>query len=80
MIYGIYSVRDDRANVYNQPFMEINDMVAMRNFDVTFHATFDHLSLYSGDLKLVRIGSFDTETGVVSSEPHTVIKSNLPEV
>lgn len=65
MIYGLYSIRDTKTG-FMTPVMEANDEAAIRNF---FHAVQNSdgiLYSFSQDFTLFKIGSFDSESGVLA--------------
>lgn len=65
MILGVYAIQD-RLSGYLQPTFEINDAVALRNFE---HAVLEGGSLldsHASDYQLCRIGSYDDQTGVLT--------------
>lgn len=66
MIYGIYSIRDFKTG-FLSPTVDVNDFAAVRNFE---HAVLNsEQSLFFShpeDYALYRIGSIDTDTGVIT--------------
>lgn len=67
MIYPVYAIRDAKVG-FMSPTVDQNDASAARNFE---HAVMNSASLmnsHPGDYALYRIGSFDTETGVIKKE------------
>lgn len=62
MILGVYSLRDSLSG-FLQPTFETNDQVAYRNFE---HAVLEGgslLSSHAADYTLLKIGTFDSESG-----------------
>lgn len=67
MIYNVYCIRDLKVG-YMQPSLDINDSAATRNFKLGL-ATVSPESVMGfapEDFDLYRIGTFDTEKGVIS--------------
>lgn len=67
MIYPVYAIRDAKVG-FMSPTVDQNDASAARNFE---HAVMNSASLmnsHPGDYALYRIGSFDTESGVIEKE------------
>lgn len=65
MIYGVYVIRDIKSG-YLAPTIDINDATAIRNFE---HAVLAKETLYythAEDYCLVKIGTYDSDVGVVS--------------
>lgn len=66
MKYGLYSIRDVKTG-FMTPVIETNDETAKRNF---VHAVINSdgvLASYCQDFSLYHIGSFDSDSGLVSS-------------
>lgn len=57
----IYSVRDVKADIFNRPFYENNDAMAMRTLHQSSIGTL--LEKYPEDFLLYKIGVFDDATG-----------------
>ncbi|WGL31280.1 nonstructural protein [Dipodfec virus UOA04_Rod_850] len=77
MILGVYSLRDSLAG-YLQPTFESNDQVAYRNFEHAILEGGSLLSSHAADFTLLKIGTFNTETGQLLSldPPETVVNGN----
>lgn len=74
MIYSLYSIFDSVAGAYMQPYLAVNDNVAIRNFAANFAKEGDIMSLNAADFRLVKVGSFDPTNGVIEPcEPILVI-------
>lgn len=70
MVYGVYSVLDVNMG-YSVPAIQENDAVAMRLFE---NGCIDKHSIWythSSDFCLMRIGTFDTNTGELVAESPT---------
>lgn len=76
MIYGVYSIRD-KLTGYLQPAFEVNDPSAMRNFESGILAVQRGNLLHShpGDYDLFKVGTFDTDTGLLAPCDHVQIAS-----
>lgn len=67
MKYNVYSVLDSCSG-YGVPIIQDNDAVAMRSFE---NGCFDRNSVWfthCADFSLMRVGSFDTSTGLLVAE------------
>lgn len=65
MIYSLYAIRDNVADGFLSPMMDIKDSVAIRNFE---HACMNNNSLFfthSSDYDLYKLGEYDSEKGVI---------------
>lgn len=66
MKYGLYAMRDQKAG-FLQPTVELNDEIAIRNFKLAVTRSKDSLFFTEPqDFSLYRIGSYETDTGVLS--------------
>lgn len=88
MIYGVYSVFDEAANAYLQPFFTPTRALAVRSFAELVN-TADHVfAKWPLSFSLVYLGEFDDSTGVVSPLPvpsvigkaHEWRKTSTPDV
>lgn len=66
MIFEVFSIRDLNAG-FNQPFCEVNARVAKRNFAYAVNNS-DLPGFAPGDFDLYKLGTFDSNTGMFSSE------------
>lgn len=77
MIKKLYAVFDKVALVYGNPFLSVNDGLAIRSFH---HACKDpNTDLHQNpiDFSLMLIGSYDDETGVITSQNPAVIANGF---
>lgn len=72
MLYNVYSIRDVKTG-FMTPTIEVNDDTAIRNFSHAVVNSDNILFSFAKDFALYRIGSFDSDSGVLSSE-------NLPKL
>lgn len=88
MILGVYSMQD-RFTGFMQPTFELNDAVALRNFEHAVLNTDSLLNSHCDDYRLTKIGLFNTETGLLEAisppeivaDGHAVfLKSLSPEL
>lgn len=68
MIYGLYSIRDAKTS-FMPLTVDVNDASACRNFEHAVRQPESLLCSHSADYALYRVGSFDTDSGVVTSFP-----------
>lgn len=80
MIYGLYTMYDSVAALYQQPFTAVNDEVAARSFKANFANSSSVLALNPSDFRLVKIGSMDMSTGVITVIPEEVILTGAAAV
>jgi len=66
MTKGMYAVHDLVAAEYMHPFAANNDRSAMR----AYGAKLRDLGVSSEDFELVQVGTYDIETGIMTSEDH----------
>lgn len=63
---NIYSIFDNKALAYNQPFLMKNDNMATRAFSNLANDPESNISANPDDFVLYQIGSFDETTGLIS--------------
>lgn len=73
MIYGVYSIYDAAATVYQAPFTALNDDVATRQFAFAFSDPKSIYSLNPADFELVYIGDYDAQTGELKPSPRRIV-------
>lgn len=64
MKFGVYSIQDVKTG-FMAPTVEINDQVAMRNFQHAIMQSESILFTHASDFKLYKIGEFDSDTAVL---------------
>lgn len=69
MLKGIYSIYDEKAQVFQTPFFSVQELEAKRqlHFLVLDETTF--ISKFPNDFRLFRLGSIDTVSGVINHLP-----------
>lgn len=75
----IYSVYDERAKMYTDPFVAFNDNIAMRDFQRNCMDASSPLSIFAEDYSLVCIGVFSITGGFVEStseSPKTICRAS----
>lgn len=66
MKFGVYSIQDMKTG-YLSPTFEMNDAVAMRNFEHAVQNGESILFSHANDFRLMKIGTFDSDTGALDS-------------
>lgn len=66
MKLGIYSIHDAHVG-FMAPVTDMNDATAMRNFSVQVN-TNETIKRHSLEFTLYRIGSFDSDSGLIEAE------------
>ncbi|UPW41636.1 nonstructural protein [Peromfec virus RodF8_33] len=81
MIYPLYSVQD-AATGFLTPTMDSNDASALRNFRHAMIASRDVMHTHPSDFALYRIGSFDTESGILTplTPPALILRGSKEEI
>lgn len=67
MKYGIYAVRDNLIG-YLSITLEQNDPAALRDFSAAVNSPDSRLFVKPEDYRLYRVGTFDTDTGIIEAE------------
>ena len=66
MIINVYSIRDARVG-YGNPFVQPNDDVALRTMRSLLVDPQSEFSRSPKDYSIWRVGTFDTDTGIIDS-------------
>lgn len=61
----VYSIMDDKAQVFNTPYFAINDSVATRSFADLCNDSRSSVSQHLGDYHLYCLGEFDDDKGLL---------------
>lgn len=77
MIYNSYVVYDSVADEYSLPTFYFKDSVARRWFSQVLNNVPDDSK---NDFKLLRIGTYDSELGILSNEPKFYLTDIVEEV
>lgn len=72
MIYNLYSMRDDKIS-FMSVMMDVSDGSAIRNFQLAVTKPDTVYSNFSDDFSLYRLGTFNSEDGVISPEQPPVM-------
>jgi len=64
-----FSLRDTKADTFAAPFFVPKPGIAIRLLSQLVQDSRSDLGKYPADFKLYRIGSYNTETAVLTSEP-----------
>ena len=73
MKYNVYAMRDELQDDFGTPIIDVNDDTAKRNFRYGIASSKDVRLFAPYDFALYRIGSYDSATGVIESEPAVLI-------
>lgn len=68
----VYSMRDQLTG-FTQPTFEISDAVAIRNFSFAIQKPDTLIYASAKDFDLMKIGEFDSETGVLTPLSPTLV-------
>lgn len=60
---NVYAVKDIKSQLFNNPFIQKSDGVAIRAFATACEDTNTDLNKYPSDFSLYHIGTYDPETG-----------------
>lgn len=67
MIYSVYAIRDVKTG-FMTPTFDQNDQTAIRNFSHAVVNSDTILSSFCKDFSLYRLGSFDSDSGLLTRE------------
>lgn len=67
----LYAIRDTVSNEFAIPFTQVNKSVAIRSFREACKNV-PEIKDHAEDMELFYIGNFDSETGIINSEPEMI--------
>lgn len=67
MIYGVYAIKDAKTS-FMPCNVDYNDASAIRNFEHAVMASDSLMRSHPADYTLYRLGSFNSETGIILSK------------
>lgn len=73
MNYKIFAIKDTKVG-FMQPFIQPNEAVAVREFSNLVNAGNSVVSANYGDMELHCLGTYNQDTGVITSDVSYVIK------
>lgn len=62
---SVYAVFDIKSSVFANPFICVNDQVAIRNFNYAAQDENSDLFRYPNDFLLYHLGTYDDATGII---------------
>lgn len=65
---SIYAIRDLKANKYQQPWLAINDEVAIRQFKTLCQDKSTLFGNYPEDFDLMKLGEYSEDNGSIVSD------------
>lgn len=73
----IYSIRDSKAEIFNQPIFQKTHGEAERNFQTLVKDEKSMVSKYPEDFDLYYLGTYDDQTGLVKplDTPQHIVKA-----
>lgn len=71
----MFSIFDSKTGAFSAPFFANNSGVAIRMLEDTMRDNESTLSRHPADFTLVRVGTFDAQTGVVAAINHESLGS-----
>lgn len=71
MEYRVYTIRDNKADAYLQPFFMPNYEVAARAISDCVGDVSHNFHVHAQDFALYELGTFDDQTGEITSQPAT---------
>ncbi len=65
---GLYSVFDEKGGRYDTPFVAINDVNAVRHFQLMIKNNGTMVSTFKNDFTVQKVGVFNVLTGEINAE------------
>lgn len=69
MLKNIYVCYDSKTKIFSAPFYAIRDEQATRDFAYAANDPQTDICRHSSDFALYKLGSYDDETGLITSNP-----------
>lgn len=76
MKYPVYSYRDAKVG-FGQPIVDSNDLSAKRGFAYAINNSVGVMGFQPGDFDLYHIGTFDSETGMITGQTPGILATGL---
>lgn len=76
---NLYAIEDNVTGNFDIPFFCSSDLFAERKFVIMARDNKNTLFHFKNDFNLVRIATFDPETGEIKSDKYTVIEGKAIE-
>lgn len=73
MIYKIFAIKDVKVG-FMQPFMQVNEGVAVREFKNLVNSANSVVSVNYTDMELYCLGTYNLDTGAIESDVKYVVK------
>lgn len=73
MKFGLYSIRDNKTDVFGTPFTSHNNGSAIRTFGDVAADPQTNINKHPEDFVLIRVGSWDDDSGQATYEPHITL-------
>lgn len=80
MIHQIFSVRDNVADAFLQPFFSVNTGSAIRSLAEAVNDPQHTFAKHADDYSLWGLGTFDDNTGIIDPNPNPSRVLNLVEL
>lgn len=73
MLLKIYAIKDTKVG-FMQPFVQVNDAVAVREFGNLINSGSSVVSQNFEDMELYCLGSYSQDTGTIESDVQYILK------
>lgn len=72
----MFSIRDLKAEAFNEPFFNLTPAMAMRRIQMSLQSPESQMKIFAPDFAIYQIGEFDQVTGLVTGipDPHHLIE------
>lgn len=79
MVLKVFSIFDEKASVFSQPFFSTHNGTALRSFSDLVGEPGNNVSKHPADFKLYLLGEFDDNSGVLLSKPQPEFLANATD-
>lgn len=70
---NLFTIHDSKAETFLPPINFRNKGEAIRAFETTVRDEKTQFHAYPADYTLIQIGEYDTDSGIVSPQEHTIL-------
>jgi len=79
MVLKMFSIFDEKASVFSQPFYSAHNGTALRSFSDLVNEPNNNVSKHPEDFKLYYLGDFDDNSGGLLSKPQPEFLCNATD-
>lgn len=75
----VFSIFDEKGQIFSQPFFLQHQGIALRSFGDLVNDPQSQINKHASDYKLYKLGTYDDQTGALKSEALPIFLANASE-